>query len=87
VSLFQIEKFKLDPLIYKGRLKAGWLNAFRLGVDGVNREIHTVKWPFLCIQAGSDPWIPASEIKRIMELAASPDKTIVVKLKTTCRLG
>ncbi|OQV16481.1 putative Monoglyceride lipase [Hypsibius exemplaris] len=73
-----IEKYSSDPLIYKGRMKAGWLNAFRLGVAQVNKGISSVKWPFLCIQGGIDPWIPASEIKRIMETAASPDKTIVI---------
>ncbi|GAU99170.1 hypothetical protein RvY_10206-2 [Ramazzottius varieornatus] len=78
-----IAKYVDDPLIYKGRLKAGWLNAFRRGVDDVNRKMKKVNWPFLCIQAGNDPWIPAAEIKRIMELAASPDKKIVVSLSSS----
>ena len=71
-----------DPLIYKGRIKAGWLNAFRVGVNDVNKKMKKVNWPFLCVQAGNDPWIPATEIQRIMELAASPDKKIVVSFIT-----
>ncbi|XP_055350532.1 monoglyceride lipase-like [Paramacrobiotus metropolitanus] len=73
-----IEKYMKDPLIYKGRLKAKWLNAFRLGVDEIVKGIPDVKWPFLCIQAGNDPWIPALEIEKLMNTAQSPDKTVVI---------
>ena len=79
VFLLKIDRYSVDPLIYKGRLKAGWMHAFRLGVAQINKGLPSVKWPFLCIQGGIDPWIPATEIQRVMEMAASPDKTIVVR--------
>lgn len=71
----QVAALSMDPLGWKGGLKAQWAMAIHDAMEKIKENIHKFKWPFLVLHGDADQLAMVEGSVMLEEKAASKDKT------------
>lgn len=76
-DLDQVAALSIDPLSWKGGLKAQWAMAIHDAMQNVRKNIPKFEWPFLVLHGDADQ-LAMVDGSKMLEKAASKDKTIKI---------
>jgi alpha-beta hydrolase superfamily lysophospholipase len=71
-----VEAYDNDPLVYRGKMKAGMLRAFVEALDRIKAGMDTVSAPFLIVHGTADELTEPDGSRQLYERARSTDKTL-----------
>ncbi|CAL1535155.1 unnamed protein product [Lymnaea stagnalis] len=72
------QKYKDDPLVYHGGMKAKWAISLLQALQEVESKLSTIQWPFLVLHGDSDKIVNSKGSEALYKQAASVDKTIKI---------
>jgi alpha-beta hydrolase superfamily lysophospholipase len=73
-----VEAYDRDPLVYRGRMKAGLLAAMARGVRRADEAAPGITSPLLILHAGDDELTSPNGSQRLYERVASTDRTLKI---------
>ena len=73
----KVAALSIDPLGWKGGLKARWAMAIHDAMEEIKENIPKIEWPFIVLHGDADQ-LAMVEGSKMLEKAASKDKTIKV---------
>ncbi|XP_035828232.1 monoglyceride lipase isoform X2 [Aplysia californica] len=73
-----VQKYKDDPLVYHGWMKAKWALSLLSALMEIEEKLTTIKLPFLVLHGGDDRIVSSKGSETLHKLAESTDKTIKI---------
>ena len=71
-----VERYEADPLVYHGRLRAGFAAAFARANQRIGRDIAKFELPVLLIHGGADTLVSPDASRWLAENVSSDDVTL-----------
>jgi lysophospholipase len=72
----EVAKYDSDPLVYRGRIRAGLAAAMARGLDRIRRDTPNVTTPLLIMHGTADALTQPENSQRFYERVGSTDKTV-----------
>jgi acylglycerol lipase len=73
-----VARYIADPLVYRGRLRAGFAAAFARAMERIERDVANFDHPLLLIHGGADALVSPQASRWLAENVASEDVTLNV---------
>jgi lysophospholipase len=72
----EVAKYDSDPLVYRGRIRAGLAAAMGRALERVRRDTPNITTPLLIMHGTADALTQPENSQRFYDRVASPDKTL-----------
>lgn len=73
-----VARYLADPLVYRGRLRAGFVAAFGRAIERIGRDVASFDHPVLLIHGGADALVSPDASRWAAENFASEDVTLKI---------
>ncbi len=71
-----VEKYELDPQVYRGKIPAATVAAIGRAIDRIDLDAHNIRLPILFIHGTADELCDVAGSQRLFEQISSSDKTL-----------